>query len=203
MSTEQKPARGASKDGLAEIVSAQNRNGSIQITIPKSAVDRFGIEKGDGLLVTADEDAEELVYKHYYNIGIATHTDAGLMVPVVKHVGEKGALQIASEIAELSQKARDRSISREEMQDGTFTITNYGAIGGEFGTPIINHPEVAIMGVGRIEERPVVEDGEVVAKPTLPLSIGIDHRVVDGGTEAAFKNRLKAFLREPERLLLE
>ena len=154
-------------------------------------------------LVENDEGEAEVVYKHYYNVGIATHTEAGLMVPVVKDVDRKGMLQIASEISELSQKARDRSISREEMQGGTFTITNYGAVGGEFGTPIINHPEVAIMGLGRIEERPVAEDGEVVAKPTLPLSLGIDHRVIDGGTEAQFRNRLKAYLREPERLLLE
>ncbi|HKJ60326.1 MAG TPA: dihydrolipoamide acetyltransferase family protein [Halobacteriales archaeon] len=155
------------------------------------------------LNATLDEEAEEIVYKRYYNVGVATHTEAGLMVPVVKDVDEKGLLQIASEISELSQKARDRSIALEEMQDGTFTITNYGAVGGEFGTPIINHPEVAIMGVGRIEERPVVEDGEVVARPTLPLSLGIDHRVIDGGTEAQFRNRLVAYLQEPARLLLE
>jgi len=150
-----------------------------------------------------DEEAEEIVYKRYYNVGIATHTEAGLMVPVVEDVDRKGLLQIASEISELSQKARDRSIALEEMQDGTFTITNYGAVGGEFGTPIINHPEVAIMGLGRIEKRPVVEDGEVVARPTLPLSLGIDHRVIDGGTEAQFRNRLVAYLQEPARLLLE
>jgi len=155
------------------------------------------------LNATLDEEAEEIVYHHYCNVGIATHTEAGLMVPVVEDVGQKRLLQLASEVEELAQRARDRSISREEMQGGTFTITNYGAVGGEFGTPIINHPETAILGLGRIEERPVVEDGEVVARPTLPLSLGIDHRVIDGGTEAQFRNRLKEFLREPAMLLLE
>ena len=155
------------------------------------------------LNASLDEEAEEIVYKRYYNVGVATHTEAGLMVPVVKDVDGKGMLQIASEISELSQKARDRSIALDEMQEGTFTITNYGAVGGEFGTPIINHPEVAIMGVGRIEERPVAVEGEVVAMPTLPLSLGIDHRVIDGGTEAQFRNRLVEYLQEPARLLLE
>jgi len=161
------------------------------------------LEDFPSLNATLDEEAEEIVYKRYYNVGIATHTEAGLMVPVVEDVDRKGLLQIASEISELSQKARDRSIALEEMQGGTFTITNYGAVGGEFGTPIINHPEVAIMGVGRIEERPVAVDGEVVARPTLPLSLGIDHRVIDGGTKAQFRNRLVAYLQEPARLLLE
>jgi len=189
------------RERLKPIAEEQGINLTYMPIIMKALV--AALEEFPALNAALDTESEELVYKHYYNIGIATHTDAGLMVPVVKNVGQKGLLQIASEVRELSQKARDRSIAREEMQDGTFTITNYGAIGGEFGTPIINHPEVAIMGVGRIEERPVVEDGEVVARPTLPLSIGIDHRVVDGGTEAAFKNRLKDFLREPQRLLLE
>jgi len=121
----------------------------------------------------------------------------------VKHVDQKSMLQVASEVNELAQKARDRSISREEMQGGTFTVTNFGAIGGEYATPIINYPETAIMGLGAIDERPVAEDGEVRAAMTLPLSLSIDHRVIDGAEAAAFTNRVMDYLTEPELLLLE
>jgi pyruvate dehydrogenase E2 component (dihydrolipoamide acetyltransferase) len=106
-------------------------------------------------------------------------------------------------VNELASKARDRSISREEMQGGTFTITNFGAIGGEYATPIINYPETAILGLGALEQRPVVEDGEVVARHTLPLSLSIDHRVVDGADAAAFANTLIEYLENPDLLLLE
>jgi pyruvate dehydrogenase E2 component (dihydrolipoamide acetyltransferase) len=165
-----------------------------------------------------NEDEEEILVKHYHNIGIAVATDAGLMVPVVKGAGEKDMLTIASEVNELASKARDRSISREEMQGGTFSITNFGAIGGEYATPIINYPETAILGLGELKQRPVVEDsgasetprvsgepasGEVVAKHTLPISLSIDHRVIDGADAAQFANTLMEYLQNPELLLLE
>jgi pyruvate dehydrogenase E2 component (dihydrolipoamide acetyltransferase) len=155
------------------------------------------------LNASLDEENEEVVYKNYYNVGIAVATDAGLMVPVVKDVDEKGILQLASEVNELAQKARERSITREEMQGGTFTITNFGAIGGEYATPVINHPEVAILGLGELAERPVVTEGEVVPAHTLPLSLSIDHRVIDGGDSAAFTNRVIEYLEDPTLLLLE
>jgi pyruvate dehydrogenase E2 component (dihydrolipoamide acetyltransferase) len=150
-----------------------------------------------------DEENEEIVKKNYYNVGVATATDAGLMVPVVDDVDDKGLLQIASEMNELVQKARDRSIAREEMQGGTFTVTNIGGIGGEYATPIINHPEVAILALGSIKQRPVVADGEVVARHTLPLSLSADHRIVDGADAARFTNRVKEYLKNPKLLLLE
>ncbi|PSP69561.1 branched-chain alpha-keto acid dehydrogenase subunit E2 [Halobacteriales archaeon QH_8_67_27] len=103
-----------------------------------------------------DEENDEIVFRDDHNVGVATATDAGLMVPVVKDVDDKGLLQLASEANELVSKARERSIAREEMQDGTFTITNFGAIGGEYATPIINYPETAILGLGAIEKRPMV-----------------------------------------------
>jgi len=162
-----------------------------------------------------DEDNEEIVYRNYYNIGVATATDAGLMVPVVDDVDEKSLLQVASETNELVAEARDRSIAREAMQDGTFTITNFGAIGGEYATPIINHPETAILGLGAIEQRPVVreveddgflDEGESTAKVvpahTLPLSLAIDHRVIDGAEAAQFTNAVKSYLADPTKLLL-
>jgi len=167
-----------------------------------------------------DEENEEILYKQYYNIGIAVATDAGLMVPVLKNADQKGILQIASEVNELATRARERKVSPEEMQDGTFTITNFGAFGGEYALPIINHPETAILGLGSIEQRPVVEEtgttepsrnasgtaastGEVVARHTLPLSLAIDHRVIDGAEAAQFCNTVIEYLENPSLLLLE
>jgi pyruvate dehydrogenase E2 component (dihydrolipoamide acetyltransferase) len=166
-----------------------------------------------------DEDEEVIRIKHDYNIGVAVATDAGLMVPVVEAVDEKGLLQIASEVRELSERARDRDLAREEMQGGTFTVTNFGAIGGEYATPIINYPETAILGLGALEQRPVVEEseatesprtgsgatasGEVVAAHTLPLSLSIDHRVIDGAEAANFTNTVIEYLENPRLLLLE
>jgi pyruvate dehydrogenase E2 component (dihydrolipoamide acetyltransferase) len=150
-----------------------------------------------------DEEAEEIVQKKYYNIGVATATDAGLMVPVVEDADRKNMLQLASEMNELVEKARERTISREEMQGGTFTITNVGAIGGEYATPIVNHPEVAILALGAIKEKPRVKDGEIVPRKVMTLSLSIDHRVVDGAIAAQFTNRVEEFLETPQRLLLE
>ncbi|MFC6939875.1 2-oxo acid dehydrogenase subunit E2 [Salinirubellus sp. GCM10025818] len=150
-----------------------------------------------------DEENEEILVKGYHNVGIAVATDAGLMVPVVENAGEKDMLAIGEEVNELAAKARDRSIAREEMQGGTFSITNFGAIGGEYATPIVNYPETAILGLGKLEQRPVVEDGEVVARHTLPLSLSIDHRVVDGADAARFANTLVEYLENPDLLLLE
>jgi pyruvate dehydrogenase E2 component (dihydrolipoamide acetyltransferase) len=150
-----------------------------------------------------DEAAEEIVCHDDYNLGVATATDAGLMVPVVEDVDAKGLLDLAAETATKVERARDRSIGREEMQGGTFTITNVGVIGGEYATPIVNHPEVAILALGRIAERPRVVDGEVVPRHTLPLSLSVDHRVVDGAVAARFTNRVMELLRSPARLLID
>ncbi|GAA0205271.1 dihydrolipoamide acetyltransferase family protein [Halobaculum roseum] len=149
------------------------------------------------------EDDEEILLKKEYNLGIAVATDAGLMVPVVKHVDEKSILELADEVNDLASRARERKVTREEMQGGTFTITNFGAIGGEYATPIINYPETAIMGLGAIDERPVAEDGEVRAAHTLPLSLSIDHRVIDGAEAGQFTNFVMERLERPELLLLD
>jgi pyruvate dehydrogenase E2 component (dihydrolipoamide acetyltransferase) len=150
-----------------------------------------------------NEADEEILIKQYHNIGIAVATDAGLMVPVIKNAGQKDMLTIASDVNELAGKARDRSISRGEMQDGTFSITNFGAIGGKYATPIINYPETAILGLGELKQRPVVKNGEVVARYTIPISLSIDHRVIDGAEAAQFANTLMEYLENPELLLLE
>ncbi|WP_327050792.1 2-oxo acid dehydrogenase subunit E2 [Halomicrococcus gelatinilyticus] len=152
---------------------------------------------------TLDEENEEIVLKNYYNIGVAVGTDHGLMVPVVDDVDQKDMLQVASEMNEKVQKARDRTIAVDEMQGGTFSITNFGAIGGEYATPIINYPEVAILGLGELKQRPTVVDGEVEARYTLPISLSIDHRVIDGAVAAEFANTVLKYLNEPKLLLLE
>ncbi|MFQ3295962.1 MAG: pyruvate dehydrogenase E2 component (dihydrolipoamide acetyltransferase) [Halobacteriales archaeon] len=154
-----------------------------------------------------DEENEEIVKHHYYNIGVATATDVGLMVPVVENVDRKGLLQVASQMNERVQKARDRSISLEEMQGGTFSVTNIGGIGGEYATPIINYPESAILAIGEIKKKPrVVEvEGEERIEPRhmLTLSLSFDHRIVDGAIGAQFTNEIKKYLENPKLLLLE
>ncbi len=161
------------------------------------------------------EDDEEILLKKEYNLGIAVATDAGLMVPVVNDVDEKGIFELAEEVNDLATRARERKIKPAEMKGGTFTITNFGAIGGEYATPIINYPETAILGLGAIEERPVVRDRSavddgflddeagttVVPVPTLPLSLSIDHRVVDGAIAAEFANTVMEHLENPLLLL--
>ncbi|MHB9287253.1 dihydrolipoamide acetyltransferase family protein [Halobacteriales archaeon Cl-PHB] len=162
-----------------------------------------GLKEYPALNTSLDEENEEVVYKHYYDVGVATATDAGLMVPVVENVDGKSLLQLASDINEVTQKARNRSISREELTGSTFSVTNFGAIGGEYATPIINYPETGILGLGALDQRPVVEDGEVVARHTLPLSLSIDHRVIDGAEAARFANTVIEYLETPSLLLLE
>jgi pyruvate dehydrogenase E2 component (dihydrolipoamide acetyltransferase) len=149
------------------------------------------------------EDEEEIVLKGEYNLGIAVATDAGLLVPVVENVDEKGLFELAAEVRDLASRARDRKLKPAEMKGSTFSITNFGAIGGEYATPIINYPETAILGLGAIEERPVVRDGEVVAAPTLPLSLSIDHRVIDGAVAAEFANTVMEHLEHPLLLLTQ
>lgn len=155
------------------------------------------------LNASLEDETEEIVLKKYYNIGVAVDTEEGLMVPVVKNAGEKGILQLAQELEGLSEKARSRTIDLADLKGGTFTITNYGAVGGLFGTPIIHHPEVAILGLGRILERPVIVDGEVEVRKVLPLSLSFDHRVVDGAEAARFMNTLIRYLEDPDLILLQ
>ncbi|AFK20618.1 2-oxo acid dehydrogenase subunit E2 [Haloferax mediterranei ATCC 33500] len=150
-----------------------------------------------------DEENEEIVLRDEYNIGVAAATDAGLMVPVVHDADRKGMLQLADEMNEKVQKARDRKISPAEMRGGTFTITNIGGIGGEYATPIINYPEVAILALGAIKDKPRVVDGEVVPRKVLTLSLSFDHRIVDGAQGARFTNRVKELLEDPKLLVLE
>ncbi|WP_096390359.1 2-oxo acid dehydrogenase subunit E2 [Halopenitus persicus] len=150
-----------------------------------------------------DEEAEEIVVHDRYDIGIAVATDAGLMVPVVENADEKGLLELAAEVRDLAARARSRTISPEELQGSTFTITNLGAIGGEHASPIINYPEVGILALGEIKRKPAVHEGEVVPRDLLTVSMSVDHRVVDGADAARFTNEVTRYLNDPDLLLLE
>jgi pyruvate dehydrogenase E2 component (dihydrolipoamide acetyltransferase) len=141
-----------------------------------------------------DEVANEIVIKEYVHLGIAVDTDQGLMVPVIRDVDKKSLLELAKELELLATKARDRKISADEMKGGTFTISNQGAIGGAHFTPIINLPEVAILGLGRGALKPVVREGKVEIRMMTPMALSYDHRAVDGGSAARFTvDLLKAF----------
>jgi pyruvate dehydrogenase E2 component (dihydrolipoamide acetyltransferase) len=161
------------------------------------------LKKHPTLNATVDEEANAIVYRRYYNVGIATATEAGLVVPVVKAVDGKSVLDIALEIERLAADARAGKSRIEDLQGSTFTITSLGAQGGLLATPIINYPEVAILGVHRIKERPVVKDGQIVVGQVMLLSLSFDHRVVDGHVGAAFAYDVIGYLEQPDRLLLE
>jgi pyruvate dehydrogenase E2 component (dihydrolipoamide acetyltransferase) len=155
------------------------------------------------LNASLDDEKEEIILRRYYNIGIATDTDQGLVVPVIKEADRKSIAQLAAEITTLSDKARASQLTLDEIQGSTFTITNVGGIGGMFATPIINYPEVAILGVHKITKRPVVKDNQIVIRDMTYLSLSFDHRVLDGAMAAHFVNTIKQYLEDPKLLLLE
>jgi len=150
-----------------------------------------------------DDENGEIVLKKYYSIGLAVDTKDGLMVPVVKNAKGKNIFHLAVELAELSEKARNRTIDLADLKGGTFTITNFGAMGGIYGFPIIHHPEVAILGMGKIMEKPIVVDGKIEVRKILPLSLSFDHRVVDGAEAVRFMNTVIEFLEDPGLILME
>ena len=135
-------------------------------------------------------------------MGIAVATDDGLIVPVIKNADQKSLMELATEIKTLSEKARAGKLSLDEIKGGTFTLTSIGSIGGLFGIPIINHPEVAIMGINKIAQRPVVRDNQIVIRDMMHLSLCCDHRVVDGAEAAQFTKYVIEYLENPARLLL-
>lgn len=169
--------------------------------IMKSAM--LSLKKYPELNAELDEEKDEIVQKKHYDFNIAVDTDRGLMVPVVEDIDEKSILELAGDIGEAAEKAQEGNISMQEMEGGTFSITNLGVIGGEEFTPIINYPQVAILGIGKISETAEVVDGEVVPRHTVKLSLSYDHRVVDGATAARFMNHLVENLEDPEKMLME
>ncbi len=149
-----------------------------------------------------DHTTEEIIYKEYYNLGIAVDTPSGLTVPSIKGADRLAIFELARELDRLAGLAREKKLSLSDLADTTFSITNYGALGSTLGTPVIKHPEVAILGMGAITQKAWVVDGDIVPRYTLPLSLTIDHRVIDGADAGRFIQTLKRYLTQPMLLLL-
>lgn len=150
-----------------------------------------------------DEASQEIVYRKYYNIGIATDTDNGLIVPVIEDADRKNLFAIADNIRDLAARGREGKLSANELRGSTISISNIGSAGGMFFTPVINFPEVAILGTGRISDKAIVRNGELVAAPVMALSLSFDHRLIDGATAQHFMNHIKKLLAQPELFIME
>jgi pyruvate dehydrogenase E2 component (dihydrolipoamide acetyltransferase) len=162
-----------------------------------------GLEATPAFNASLDPFREQIIYKKYYNIGVAVDTGRGLVVPVIRDADRKSILRISTEIEELSAKAREGTLAVDELRGGTFTITNVGPLGGTALIPTINYPEVAILGMGRAQEKPVVVNGEIVIRKILPLTLAFDHRIADGADAARFVSEMVRQLSDPNLLLLE
>ena len=153
--------------------------------------------------VNAEIDGTDLVYKNYYHVGVAVGTDRGLVVPVVRDADQMGLAEIEKTIGDYGRRARDGKLGIDEMQGGTFTITNGGVYGSLLSTPILNMPQSGILGMHRIEERPVARNGQVVIRPMMYLALSYDHRIVDGKEAVTFLVRIKESIEDPQRLVLD
>jgi pyruvate dehydrogenase E2 component (dihydrolipoamide acetyltransferase) len=150
-----------------------------------------------------DLEHDRMIYKNRYNIAIAVDTPEGLVVPVIRDADKLSIWQIALAIKELSDKARNRKLTLDDMKEGTFTLTNYGSIGGIFATPVINYPQAGILGIGRIIKKPVIKEDMIIVGNVLPLSLSVDHRIVDGGDASRFINLIVEYLSDPVLLIME
>jgi pyruvate dehydrogenase E2 component (dihydrolipoamide acetyltransferase) len=176
---------------------------------PKLTVIAFALKAAASALrqfpqfnASLDPAAGQLILKKYIHIGVAVDTDRGLLVPVLRDVNQKGVRALAQELVEAAEKARQKKLQTDDMRGGTFTITNLGSIGGTAFTPIINYPEVAILGMSRANMQPQIRDGQVVPRLILPLSLSYDHRVIDGAAAARFTRRIAEMLENPLLMLL-
>lgn len=149
-----------------------------------------------------DPSSDEIIYKGQINIGIAVDTPYGLTVPVIKNADRLSIFELALYIKDLAERAAEKKLTMDDLAGSTFTITNYGAVGASFGTPVINYPESAILGIGKIDKKPVVIEDEIVIRSLLPISLGIDHRIIDGGDAGRFSGELKRLLSDPMLLLM-
>jgi pyruvate dehydrogenase E2 component (dihydrolipoamide acetyltransferase) len=181
------------------------RERGVTLTLTSFLLKAAALALRDHPLFNASLDAEagELILKRYYHLGIAVAADRGLIVPVIRDVGQKPLIELARELAALAQRVREGKATLEDLRGGTFTITNIGALGGTGAIPIINYPEVAILGVARAREEAVVREGQIVARLMLPLSLTFDHRVADGADGARFAADIVRRLEHPDQLLLE
>jgi pyruvate dehydrogenase E2 component (dihydrolipoamide acetyltransferase) len=163
----------------------------------------YALKKHKSLNSEMDTENDNMLYKRYYNIGLAVDTDKGLVVPVIKNADKLSIKEIASQIQRLSEKARDGKLTMEDFKDGTFTITSYGSIGGKYAVPVINYPQAGILGIGRISKQPVVKNDALDIGQVLPLSLTVDHRIVDGGEVSRFLNTIMGYLADPVTLVME
>jgi 2-oxoglutarate dehydrogenase E2 component (dihydrolipoamide succinyltransferase) len=152
--------------------------------------------------VNAEIDGDDIVYKNFYDIGIAVGTDSGLVVPVLRNADSLSLADIEKEIANLGKRARDGKLTMNDMTGGTFTITNGGVFGSMMSTPIINPPQSAILGMHKIEDRAMVINGQIVARPMMYLALSYDHRIIDGKESVSFLVMVKDLLENPHKLLL-
>ena len=153
--------------------------------------------------INSELQENELIYKYYYDIGVAVSTEQGLIVPVVRDADQKNFAEIEREISDLAQRANEGSLGLDELQGGTFTITNGGIYGSLNSTPILNVPQVAILGMHKVQQRPMIVNGEILARPMMYLALSYDHRIVDGADAVSFLVRIKELIEDPETLLLE
>ena len=153
--------------------------------------------------LNAEIDGDEIIYKNYVNMGIATGTPTGLVVPVIRSVDEMSFSEIEKQIAEKGLRARDGNLSMADMQDGTFTISNGGVYGSLMSSPILNPPQSGILGMHKIQDRPIAKNGEIVIRPMMYLALSYDHRIVDGKGAVTFLVRVKEALEDPRRLLMD
>ncbi len=182
---------------------AEAVGGKLTITAILLKVIAFALKKFPQFNASIDLQKNEIIYKKYFNIGVAVDTDRGLIVPVIRDVDKKNVLELSAELSQISEKARAKKITLEDLQGGNFTISNLGGIGGTGFTPVVNSPEVAILGVSRGKLEPVYVDGEFVPRLILPLSLSYDHRIIDGADAARFLRWVAEALEQPFLLILD
>jgi len=188
------------RDQVKTQAAAQDIKLTYMAFIMKATV--LALKKYPNFNASFDQENDRMVYKKFINLGMAVDTPDGLIVPNIKDADQKSILELAKELREVADATIARKVSLAQLQNTTFSITNFGAANVAYGTPIINHPEVGILGVGKIEQRPVVIDGELKIAYTLPLSLAVDHRVIDGADAGRFLNTIKSLLNDPMMLLL-
>lgn len=163
----------------------------------------LSLKKHKQLNSQMDMEQGKIYYKKFYNIGIAVDTERGLVVPVIRNVDKLSIKEIALKIQELTKKSDENKLTLEDLKDGTFSVTNYGSVGGKYAFPVINYPQAAILGIGKIFEQPIVKDGKIEIGKMLPLSISVDHRIVDGAEVSRFFGTLMSYLKEPMLMTME
>jgi len=191
--------------GLSEFLrSEKSREGGSPLTFMAFVIKAVAsaLQRFPELNASLDPHRQAIIYKKYRHIGFAADTDRGLLVPVIRDVDRLGATAVSEAVRELAGKARDGSIELGDLRGGTFSVTNIGVLGGTGLIPTINYPEVGILGMGQVREKPVVRDGEIVIRSMLPLTLSFDHRVTDGANAARFVNDVMAQLEHPIRMIL-